>query len=159
MTGDQLRELRKELGFSQVDFARALNVSFATLNRWETGIRGKEVPTETARLLACLREMLQNAKSAKAPISPQELSEAITATGVIGAVATAAAAGMIGRASVALLVATGPFGWLAGVVGVGSAVALPFFQKIRALRERTVESNDSPLAPRRLGRKPRKCKK
>src|SRR3954462_10389175 len=123
MTGHDLRTLRKELGFSQTDFARALNVSFATLNRWETGSRGKEIPVETVRLLACLEEMVQNSKDAKSDITSGDLREAITATGVLGAVATAATARLIARSTLALLVATSPFPWLAGVVGIGGAVA------------------------------------
>lgn len=35
MLGAYLREVREKLGLSQEDLARMLNVSFATVNRWE----------------------------------------------------------------------------------------------------------------------------
>jgi len=35
--GEILREIRSELGITQEQFARELNVSFSTLSRWENG--------------------------------------------------------------------------------------------------------------------------
>jgi len=35
MIGSYLRQMRKSLGLSQEDLARILNVSYATVNRWE----------------------------------------------------------------------------------------------------------------------------
>ena len=35
MTGVYLRKIREQLGLSQEELARLLNVSFATVNRWE----------------------------------------------------------------------------------------------------------------------------
>ena len=32
-----VKEVRRQLGMSQEDFAHALGVSFATINRWENG--------------------------------------------------------------------------------------------------------------------------
>jgi len=34
---EQIKYVRKKLGMSQEDLARALHVSFATVNRWENG--------------------------------------------------------------------------------------------------------------------------
>jgi putative transcriptional regulator len=34
---DVVKEVRKRLGISQEDLAHSLNVSFATINRWENG--------------------------------------------------------------------------------------------------------------------------
>ena len=34
---DELKKLRQQRGWSQEDLARALGVSFATVNRWENG--------------------------------------------------------------------------------------------------------------------------
>ncbi len=34
---DQVKQVREQLKLSQEAFARKLNVSFATVNRWETG--------------------------------------------------------------------------------------------------------------------------
>ncbi|WP_299983161.1 DNA-binding transcriptional regulator [Desulfobacula sp.] len=41
-----VKEVRRQLGFSQEDLARALGVSFATVNRWENG---KTNPSKMAR--------------------------------------------------------------------------------------------------------------
>lgn len=41
-----LREIRKKLGLSQEDLARLLNVSCATVNRWE---QGKNKPSRLAQ--------------------------------------------------------------------------------------------------------------
>lgn len=37
MNGDAIKKLRLELGYSQQEFAAAIGVSFATVNRWENG--------------------------------------------------------------------------------------------------------------------------
>ena len=34
---DELKKMRQQRGWSQEDLARALGVSFATVNRWENG--------------------------------------------------------------------------------------------------------------------------
>lgn len=39
---NMIKEIRKQCIMSQVDFAKALGVSFSTVNRWETG---KTLPT------------------------------------------------------------------------------------------------------------------
>jgi len=41
-----VKSIRKQLGMSQEDLARALNVSYATVNRWENG---KARPSKLAR--------------------------------------------------------------------------------------------------------------
>ena len=45
MTEDYLREIRRRLGLSQEELARLLNVSCATVNRWE---QGKNKPSRLA---------------------------------------------------------------------------------------------------------------
>lgn len=42
-----LKEIRKELSISQEQFARDLNVSFTTLNRWENN---RSVPSRLAKM-------------------------------------------------------------------------------------------------------------
>jgi putative transcriptional regulator len=34
----QIRMLRKQIGYTQEDFAKLLGVSFVTVNRWENGV-------------------------------------------------------------------------------------------------------------------------
>ncbi|MBW2109696.1 MAG: helix-turn-helix transcriptional regulator [Deltaproteobacteria bacterium] len=41
-----VKEVRRQLGISQEDLARALGVSFATVNRWENG---KSKPSKLAK--------------------------------------------------------------------------------------------------------------
>lgn len=35
--GQKVKYVRKKLGYTQAGFAKVLNVSFATVNRWENG--------------------------------------------------------------------------------------------------------------------------
>ncbi len=42
---EQVREVRRQLGLSQEELAHALDVSFATVNRWENG---KTAPSKLA---------------------------------------------------------------------------------------------------------------
>ena len=91
MTGEELKGVRVQMGFTQMQMARALNVSFATLNRWENG--RNPVSTETARLLQCLQPVVASAKKRKSPFDLKELREAALTTGIAGVVATAAIRG------------------------------------------------------------------
>jgi DNA-binding XRE family transcriptional regulator len=45
---EQIKHVRSVLDISQEDLARALNVSFATVNRWENG---KTRPIKVARIV------------------------------------------------------------------------------------------------------------
>ena len=129
MTGKELEKLRdKDLEFTQSELARALNVSFATVNRWEN--ERKPIPVETARLLRCLQAVVDTAKERKTRFDLQELREAALTTGVAGVVASAASAGLIPAVLTAALAVTAPFAWIAGIAGVGAAVALSFFKKV-----------------------------
>lgn len=42
-----LKDIRKELRLSQEELARALNISFTTINRWENG---RSLPSRLARM-------------------------------------------------------------------------------------------------------------
>ncbi len=54
MTGDDIRALREDLGWTQEQMAQRLGVSFTTVNRWE---RGQFAPSPLAeRELRRLRE-------------------------------------------------------------------------------------------------------
>lgn len=57
---EAIRDLRIQLNISQEDLARAIGVSFATVNRWENG---KSLPSKLAasQLLSfCKRKMQQS---------------------------------------------------------------------------------------------------
>ena len=56
MTPDDIRRIRKEIGFSQEEFARTMWVTFGTVNRWEVG-RSAPSPIHL-RLLNLLKESL-----------------------------------------------------------------------------------------------------
>ena len=47
MLNEILKNIRKELNITQEQFARDLNVSFSTLNRWENG---HNVPSRLAQM-------------------------------------------------------------------------------------------------------------
>jgi DNA-binding XRE family transcriptional regulator len=132
MTGDDLRMLRdkKHLYLSQAELARALNVSFATVNRWETG--RTPIPIETSRLLECFQDVLHSAKKRKAGFDIKDLREAALTTGVAGVVAGAASARLIAPALLGALALTAPFAWVGGIAGIGAAAALTFFNKVKA---------------------------
>jgi len=60
--GERLRDLRRRLGLSQEQLARRLGVSFATVNRWESG------RTQiSARSLAALAELEATAADEAGP--------------------------------------------------------------------------------------------
>ncbi len=68
--GERLRELRRRLGLSQEQLARRLGVSFATVNRWESG------RTQiSARSLAALAEL--EATRRRPPTTPHNDSAAL----------------------------------------------------------------------------------
>jgi transcriptional regulator with XRE-family HTH domain len=49
VTGKQIKAIRKSLGMTQTEFAKAMMVSFATENRWEKD-HHKPLPDRLARL-------------------------------------------------------------------------------------------------------------
>ena len=49
MTPNEIKDLRKRMGLTQVQLAQKLHVSFATLNRWERG-HNKPLPDRMERL-------------------------------------------------------------------------------------------------------------
>src|SRR5438067_12183326 len=100
MTGKELEKLRDEdLEFTQSELARALNVSFATVNRWEKG--HKPIPVETARLLPCFQPCVDAAKKRKAGFEREELREAALTTRTAGGLGSAASAGLTPAVSTA----------------------------------------------------------
>jgi transcriptional regulator with XRE-family HTH domain len=61
MTGEELKKERKALGLSQEKLARKLGVSFATVNRWETG----KVDISTMPIIGMAIEYLKNSTQAR----------------------------------------------------------------------------------------------
>lgn len=49
MQADEIKNIRKSLGITQERFARLLNVSFTTINRWEKG-RSKPSPLAVEKM-------------------------------------------------------------------------------------------------------------
>ena len=106
----RLRLLRNTLGLSQEQLARQLNVSFATVNRWESGHS-----RASARTLAALTE-LEAAAAAGAPAADPPLAELTTRTWLPAAQSSfvgrerelAELGSMLGRAR--LISLTGPGG-------------------------------------------------
>jgi transcriptional regulator with XRE-family HTH domain len=139
MTGDELRKLRQRIGLTQTEMAAALDQSFATINRWEQGHR--PIPEKTARLLSCLSDLAGKPDEERRSIGDEDIRDALRTAGVVGVVAGAAAAGLISTRLIALLAATGPFGWIATIAGLGVASALPFFLKVGRTKSKISEDD------------------
>jgi len=75
MTPIEIKQVRNDLGLSQEEFARALNVSYTTVNRWENG---KAQPTgPVVQLLSAFK------KASRKP----DIMEIITQAALIGGTA------------------------------------------------------------------------
>lgn len=55
MEAENIKELRKQLGFNQKEFAKKLNVSMVTISKWE-----REIATPTKKHMAILKTMKNN---------------------------------------------------------------------------------------------------
>ena len=85
MTGKDIKAVRKRLGMTQVMFAKAMTVSFCTLNRWE---RGHNVPQpdrmeRLRNIRKCIRAVKKQGRLAESGLShtPGE-RERVTPSGV-----------------------------------------------------------------------------
>lgn len=133
MTGDNLRHLRKDrLGMTQAEFARALEVSPVTVNRWENVDPRYEPSAKEVRLMEALAEIISNNDNATAR---KELRDVLLVTSVAGLVAKAAVGRVLSVGTIALLAATPGLGWLGVIAGIGVGAALPFFTRMIAHRE------------------------
>ena len=74
MNGEAIKRLRLELGYSQQEFAAAIGVSFATVNRWENG-KAKPQRDRIERIRALSRQRDQLSLFAeKGPTAPPRLN-------------------------------------------------------------------------------------
>ena len=62
MKSHEIKKLRKEMGYTQQQFADALGVSFAAVNRWERGHNSPQ-PDRVLRILALHAEHITSAKA------------------------------------------------------------------------------------------------
>jgi transcriptional regulator with XRE-family HTH domain len=79
MTSEQIAQLRKDLGLSQVDFAQLLGVHFMTVSKWE---RGESVPTSYQ--LVFMDQFRRTADARKAE-SQEQVKKLLLGAGVIAA--------------------------------------------------------------------------
>ena len=63
MTGEGLCQLRRRLGFTQVELAEQLGVHPITVSKWETGVH--KVPTPVAKLLRLLDKTAGRSKRSR----------------------------------------------------------------------------------------------
>lgn len=58
--GENLRRIRKELGLTQMDLAKALNIGLSTVNNWEWGYSTPHFETlvKLKQILKCTYEEL-----------------------------------------------------------------------------------------------------
>ncbi len=139
MDPEKLKELRgkKKLKMSQHELAKALSVSFATVNRWESTKKEthRDIPRETARLLESLDELFDKNGDSDSEVSRDDIREAVEAVGVAGVVARAVMAGWLSTASVMRLALLPTLGWVTGIAGasvMGYAAAMPFFASTKS---------------------------
>jgi len=72
LTSEELREARKRLGFSQVQFAKYLKVGVASVKRWEAGLIQDEALDELIRLKTDLGSAWRNVRSLEAALLVQQ---------------------------------------------------------------------------------------
>ena len=82
MKGKQIRDIRKYLGLTQVEFAKAMTVSFATVNRWE-GNRCKPLPDRLARLKEMKGKQFQSRSVVDQVTVNHPVASSILASGAI----------------------------------------------------------------------------
>jgi DNA-binding transcriptional regulator YiaG len=115
MSPEEIYALREDLDMSQAEFAKCMQVSFATVNRWENN---KAEPTEEQEAyLRGLKEGWEKAKNKQGGLSPEKYIENIKKMGIVGTVIAGVAAGIISPII--------PFGFaIAGILGLGSSKML-----------------------------------
>jgi transcriptional regulator with XRE-family HTH domain len=72
MTSQEIIDLRKTLGMSQVIFAEKLGVSFATVNRWENG---RHIPSPLA--IEKIKSLSKTATNATFPNNNMSFRQAL----------------------------------------------------------------------------------
>jgi len=107
MTGKEIREIREELGVSQVKFAYYLRISFSTLNRWETGKANPD--SETLNQLERLGELMKRDK-----VDKNKVLESLQMVGLASSITLAAVSGLVRLPAIAGLL--GPLGAGAGIL-------------------------------------------
>jgi len=130
VNAEELKELReKQLALTQQELADALNVSFATVNRWENGRSVNKIPEDTQRLLECLRALVEKSSERDAQFTLREIKDAMKHTGAMGVVSAAVIGGVLTGGLVGALISS--FSWLSGIAGIGGWRILPYFKKLR----------------------------
>lgn len=134
MTPQEFKEVRTRLGMSQEKFAQALNVSYATINRWETG--KIEIDSRTEEQILKLKELLD-----KDVLDKKMLSTTLSKDGLFSVISTALAAGLI-AAPVTTTIAS-LFGSLIG----GPAVLLGALGAATLMKKATDKTKKDKTAP------------
>lgn len=78
-TGDQILELRKALGLSQVQFAQLFGVHFMTVSKWERGVVAPS-PYQVA-----LMDQFARTAAAKQEQAQNEVKSLLVGAGVVAA--------------------------------------------------------------------------
>ena len=127
VVNSEIKKLRASLGLTQAEFARALEVSPVTVNRWEKNDPRYKISEKEKGLLEALKKVVVEATTEE---KTSEIKKALIATSVAAVVARAATIGLLPAAMVAGLMVIPGLGWMAALTGFGLAsLALPFFQK------------------------------
>ena len=128
MTKNKLLLIKKKLGNMRwEDFAKALNVSTATMMRYKAD--PSRIPEETQQLLECFLKFLEENPTDETDRGRSELKGAVVQKGFIGVLAAAALAGALPVALLASVTVVPALAWIAGVV-IGLDAAPPFFRRL-----------------------------
>jgi DNA-binding transcriptional regulator YiaG len=55
MQAEEIKKIRESLGLTQEKFARLLNVTTTSINRWENGV-AKPSPLAVEKIQSCIKE-------------------------------------------------------------------------------------------------------
>ena len=125
MTGSRILEIRKKLGLTQAELARALEISSVTVNRWENNDPRYKPSDKDVRLLEALVEIMDKT-SKDSEESIRELRDALRVSTVGGIVGAAALRQLLSTAAICALAATPGLGWIGTIAGIGIGASLPF---------------------------------
>ncbi|MDP6635660.1 MAG: hypothetical protein QGG42_12220 [Phycisphaerae bacterium] len=128
MTKEKLLRIKQELGDMRwEDFAKALNVSTATMMRYKED--PSKMPEETHQLLECFLKFLEEDLTDETDRGRSELKGAVVQKGFIGVLAAAAVAGALPVGLLASVTVVPALAWIAGVF-IGHDTAPPFFRRL-----------------------------
>lgn len=88
MNSEDIKKLRKKLGMTQNDFAKAFGISFSTISRWENGIEDSKPNDSQLEQLKTLKALANKTKDYS------QVRTMLTVAGITGSIALAICGGI-----------------------------------------------------------------